>query len=465
MCLTTGSFPDILKTSVIVPIAKVSKPNTMSDFRPINLLPVIDKILEIVICDELRLYFESNGLLYKGQSGFRNQHSCESALQYVSAVWRENMSESKLTLSVFVDLKRAFETIDRNILVKKLSLYGLKKCALGLIKDFLSNRNHQTKIQNKLSTKRVSNWGVPQGSVLGPLLFVIYVNDLHEGLKNSFVNLFADDTLISVSDTNFERIIVTLNNELKILYDWLCQNKLKLNNTKTKCMVIGSKVNCQKFKNLNRYLNINGEIIEFVSEIKYLGVILDPQLTFSNHIDFMCKKIAKKIGFFYRISVSLSQWTKMLVYNTIIWPHFTYACSLLISCTKTDVQRLQIQQNKAMRILLCCDRYVPISDMLKKLNWLNVEQCIKRANIVLIFKIENKLQPDYLQSYLEKRSNFHEYDIRSKHHFNISIVKTTSLQKTLLYDGIRYFNELPDSVKGAPNLKTFNKRLYLHLRN
>ena len=149
----------------------------------------------------------------------------------------------------------------------------------------------------------------------------------------------------------------------------------------------------------------------------------------------------------------------------MILPHFSYACSLLISCTKEEKQRLQIQQNKVMRILLNCDRYAPIGDMLRSLRWLNVERFIERANLVLIYKIEHNLQPEYLKSYLEKRSDFHNYNIRSNQHYNISMVKTTSLQKTLFYDGIRCFNALPDNVKYAPSLKNFNKRLFIHLWN
>lgn len=463
--ITTGRFPSELKTSVIVPIPKVSNPSVPADFRPINLLPVIDKIIETIICNQLRTYFETNCLLYDGQSGFRNKHSCESALQYTCAAWRKNMSESRITLSVFVDLKRAFETIDRDILISKLGLYGIRGNALNWIKNFLDNRYHQTKVEGVESGKRHSVWGVPQGSVLGPLLFIIYINDIYMKLTNSFVNLFADDTLISVSGQNFEQLTTRLNDELKTLYVWLCENKLKLNSAKTKCMVIGSRANCQKYLNLNLALNINGENVQFVNEIKYLGVILDPQLGFGNHVDYMCKKIGKKIGFLKRVSGCLSSWTKLLVYNTIIFPHFSYASSLLIACTNEDVHRLQILQNKIMRILLNCDRYTPIVCMLDRLNWLNVRQFIRGANLLLIYKIENDLQPEYLKFNLKKRSNYHGYNIRNSQHYNISLVTKTALQKTLFYDGLRYYNELPNDIKNAPSLRLFKSRLFLYLRN
>lgn len=463
--ITTGKIPGDLKTSIITPIPKVNKPKLPSEFRPVNLLPAVDKIIETIVCNQLREYFEKNHLLFAGQSGFRGRHSCESAIQYVCADWREKINNGELVIAVFVDLQRAFETIDRGILIKKLENYGVNKCSLSWIDNYLKDRFHKTKIASRVSQKKESVLGVPQGSVLGPLLFVIYINDLHRALNNCFVNLFADDTLISVSGQNYLEIVNILNGELNVLYKWLCQNRLKLNSAKTKCMVLGSAGNCKKFHNLDLTLSINDVPIEFVNEIKYLGVILDPQLNFSVHVDYLCKKLGKKIGFFSRISYCVSKWTKMLIYKTIILPHFAYCSSLLISCNKEEVRKLQVQQNKIMRILLNCSKYTPIDYMLETLNWLNVEKNIKKANLLIIYKIEHNLMPEYLNTYLRKRMQFHDYNIRSKQNYNIDIVRTSALQKTLFYEGLRSFNELTDDIKNAPNVYTFSKRLFTYLRN
>lgn len=277
--------------------------------------------------------------------------------------------------------------------------------------------------------------------------------------NNIFINLFADDTLLSISGTDHVEVTNKMNNELNVLYKWLCINKLKLNAHKTKCMILGSKQNCHKYLNSNPDIYIKDTKIHFVSEMKYLGVILDQQLTLCKHVDFVCKKIGKKTGFFYRISDNLSQWCKLLVYNTIIYPHIAYCASLLISCNKDTINRMQLLQNKSMRIILGCSKYTPIDCMRAELQWLSIEDIIKKSNLVLIYKIKNKLLPQYLQSFLVKRSEVHSYNIRSKENFNIDFVKSSNLQKTLFGDGLRLFNSLPNEIKSAQNLKSFERKL------
>lgn len=458
--LLQGQIPVDLKVSVIVPIAKVTSPTCPEDCRPINLLPSVDKIVEIILKEQLQDFFEKNNLVYYGQSGFREQYSCETALQFVCANWRKEINNNKIVLSVFVDLKRAFETINRDILVAKLESYGIKEGALRLIKDYLTERYHRTVVGNNMSTKSRSCYGVPQGSVLGPLLFIVYINDIPKLLQKSFVSLFADDTLLSVSGDNFVDVVDTLNKELDILYNWLCANKLKLNSGKTKLMVLGTRTKCNQFESGLHIIKINGTTIQRVYEMKYLGVIVDPQLTFSTHVDFLCKKLGKKIGFFRRISNDLSPWSKMIVYNTIISPHFSYCNSLLLSCPQECINRLQVLQNKCMRILLNCNIYTSVNSMLERLNWLSVGDSIKRNNIVLIFKIIHRLVPNYLAEFLVKRFNLHGRELRSKDDFNVDFTHKSFLMGTLFQEGVRLFNVLPSGVKDIENLHTFKVEIY-----
>lgn len=457
--LATGRLPRALKTSVIVPIPKVLAPTKPADYRPINLLSVMDKILETIVCNQLRSYLEKHKFIFKGQSGFRAKHSCETALQYVCSKWRSDIHGGNVILSVFIDLQRAFETIDRNRLIEKLQNYGVKEIALSWFSDYLSDRSHVTRVNGFISQEISSDMGVPQGSVLGPLLFILYINDVDKILRNSFVSLFADDTLVSVSGKNFHQLFNTINSELSILHNWLCVNRLKLNSSKTKYMVFGSKHNCKRFLENNYPICINTEIIEHTNKIKYLGVILDSQLNFSQNIDYICRKIGKKIGFFRRVSQNLSYWSRLLVFNTIVYPHFTYCNSLLVSCSKTDIKRLQVLQNKAMRTILSCSQYTPVRLMLKSLGWLSVSQSIERSNLLIIFKIQHKLLPQYLEQYLIPRCMKYSYNIRSKNNFDIQLSRTTHMQKSLFNDGLRLFNALSPDIKNSPNVRIFQHKL------
>lgn len=458
-CLQTGVLPAILKCSTVIPVPKISKPVKPEDLRPINLLPVVDKIIEILVHEHLTDYLSKQNILYANQSGFRCNHSTESACQLVCNMWKKDMDDGKIIISVFIDLKRAFETIDRQKLLYKCKNYGITGVVLKWLENYLSGRCQKTKTSGNYSLEMGTVYGVPQGSVLGPLLFILYVNDISLYLQQSFVNLFADDTLISVSGKNFEEIVEVMNEELGILNKWLMANKLKLNSLKTKCMILGSNSNVAKFNRCNFVIEIGDTKISYVYEIKYLGIIFDPQLKFSKHIDYLCKKIGKKVGYFYRVCRNLSLWCRKIVYNTIIFPHFSYCMSVFISCSDEQIHRLQLLQNKAMRVILRCNRYTSITSMLETLNFLNVRQLITESYLVLIYKIVNRQAPKYLTDYLVKRSELIDYNLRYTDHYQIQRFSTSAMEKTLFIEGLREYNKLPLLVKTSPNIVVFKTRL------
>ncbi|KMQ86893.1 rna-directed dna polymerase from mobile element jockey-like protein [Lasius niger] len=197
--LNGGLCLDGWKTSTIIPIPKIAKPKKASEYRPINILPIYEKVLELVIKVQLENYLEKNNVLTDHQSGFRSNHSCETAIQMVIDDWKLLVSKGKMIGVVFMDLKRAFETVDRDRLVEKLYQYGIRGVALEWLRSYLSNRKQQVKFQNKYSKSIATKYGVPQGSVLGPLLFIVYINDIVKACTNECnIKMFADDTLLYV---------------------------------------------------------------------------------------------------------------------------------------------------------------------------------------------------------------------------------------------------------------------------
>lgn len=452
--LCTGVFPQSWKTATISPIPKITGTDKSNEFRPINMLPTYEKILENVVKEQLMDYLELNGLLLQEQSGFRDKHSCETALNLVISKWKKEIENNNITVAVFLDLKRAFETIDRNRLLRKLETFGIKNVANDFFRSYLEGRKQFTVYGEETSSARTCPIGVPQGSILGPLLFILYMDDIATVLSLCSVNLFADDTLVWFSHKNLNMAINVLNSELNRLSSWFKVNKLKLNTVKSKTMIISTK--CIN-ENIDM-VQLDNNVIEYVDHMKYLGVIIDGNLKFNYFVDHVIKKLGKKIGFFSRVSKRLDIWTKIIVYKSIIAPHFDYCSTILFLCTENDIQRLQKMQNKAMRVILYCDKRTHIRTMLDALQWMSVKQRIYLHSMIFIYKLVNNMLPNYLNEGLILSSEMHNYNNRDKTNFRLPLLKKTCSQNCLYYKGIKFFNELPLEIKKSNSIKTFRKR-------
>lgn len=454
--LETGVFPEKWKESVITPVQKVEKTKKCEEYRPINALGTCEKILEKVVKNQLEGYMEQNKYLYKHQSGFRKGFSCETAVNYIVNRWKYREKNNKI-MALFLDLKRAFETIDREILLKKLYNYGVKDTEFKWFKSYMTNRKQRTKVNNIKSSKINNEYGVPQGSILGPLLFIVYINDLPNILKNCEIIMYADDTLIFNEDDTEENCREKLMQDINNVILWMKMNKLKLNEKKTKLMEINIDSNIQ-FK-------INDEVIEKVKSIKYLGFIIDKELKFKEHIEYICKKIGKKIGFFKRIRNKISVTTAINICNTMIKPHFEYCSTILyICCTNAQMERLQKLQNKVMRVILKCSRYTSIQIMLGTLKWLNIRQRLEMNTLSFIQKMKMGYSPDYLREHLQYIGDVQPYDLRNAQNFRIQRVTTTSRQNTLFYKGLQLYNMLPNELKNERNYNNFKRDIIPYIR-
>lgn len=464
LSLEKGTVPDRFKTSVIISVPKVPNTNLAQEMRPINMLPFCEKLLELTVYDQMLEYIKDNNLLCTYQSGFRDKHSCETALQCVISDWKDDINERRGICAVFLDLKRAFETIDRHILILKLKKYGFSGIVLRWLENYLDFRYQKTKYDNTYSESRHNDSGVPQGSVLGPLLFIMYINDLGSTLVNCKIHLFADDTLIYFSHQNYEILIATVNDDLKILTEKFKINRLKINEMKSKCMFIGSDWAYKKFCSLQLKIKINNKELAFEDDVKYLGLLIDRNLKFKKHVDYVSKKIGKKIGYFYRVSNHLNLETRISLYNSIILPHFNY-CSSVIYTSSVNCHRLQILQNKAMRFILGVNRYTSINSMLEVLGWFNVQTNLFIKTMIFIYKLLNNMIPGYLSSRVVRVNTIHTYNTRNCNNYYVNYTTCTLTKNSLFYKGIIKYNSLPNDLKVINNVRAFKQELIKFVKN
>ena len=459
--LQEGVFPDCLKTSTIIPVPKVANTIKCEEFRPINMLPTWEKVLEKIVYKQLKEYVEKNSIIIEEQSGFREKHSCETALNLVISDWKDDVDQNKKVISVFLDLKRAFETIDRKILLQKLSSIGIINTERKWFESYLSARKQIVKIGEYKSNELYNNLGVPQGSILAPLLFSIYMNDMPKFVKHGKINLFADDTLITVSDKNIDNGIQNMNENLKSISDWLKINKLKLNVSKTKGMIIYT-----KNEPYNLRLFLDDYEIETVKSIKYLGIIIDSKLDMQENTSMLTKKIAKKVALLGRLKRKLDVNTRILIYKSIISPHFEYCSSLLFMCTKSQIYKLQKLQNRAMRLILDMPANTSQKWLLDVFQWLSIKQRVYFNTMMLIHKAKMNILPKYLMRRMILVRDCHNINTRAsaKGLFRLPKYAKTYSQNSLQYNGIKEYNSLPENFKNCSNLKTCKNILIEYIK-
>jgi hypothetical protein len=431
--INTGIFPNDFKTAIISPIHKAGCKTECNNYRPISILSSVSKIFEKLITQQLETYLEKNEILVQQQAGFRIKHCTQTSLLNITNQWFINMDKGSLNGVIFIDLvKQAFDCVDHSILLRKLYHYGIREKSFEWFQSYLSDRVQICKVNQTLSNKRIVKCGVPQGSNLGPLLFLLYINDLPNCLSLSAASMFADDTNISTYGTSAVEIQEHLNHDLENIHQWMLANRLTLNKEKTEYMIIGSRQKLSKIIN-EPEIHVGETTIKRVSYSKTLGVVIDEHLTWQRQIENIQTKISKGIGMLRRIKKIVPKTTLIKVYNAIILPHFDYCSLVWDNCSDYLIDKLQKLQNRAARVITSKTYETRSCDVLKELQWQPLKERLKHKKLFFMHKIRNNKLPISTTNMFDIKTNL-RYNLRSNNRdFSLDQPNTNFMKKSISY--------------------------------
>ena len=342
-----GIFPDYWKRSIIIPIQKKKGCTELRNFRPISILPVLSKVIERVGQEQIIDYLLENNLITPFQSGFRAGFSTQDVLLRVTNSWVKAVDERKYVGTVFLDIAKAFDCIDHSILVEKLRYYGIVGRPLDWFKDYLFNRQKSIRIGRDTSDWSPVSIGVPQGSILGPLLFLLYINDLSSVVRYSEINIYADDTELHYCSKDLVDLHTKLQADLDEIGDWLTCNHLRGNADKSVSMLVGSK---RKVKDLSLKLSLNNRQLECVERTKYLGLLIDRFLTWEDHVLSIIQSSRSKIYALNRLK-PLPKRLLIRLYKAYVYPLFDYSSIVYHSCSVVISRKLDKFHLHALKTL------------------------------------------------------------------------------------------------------------------
>ena len=453
-----GEYPHELKLAKVIALFKKGNRQDPTNYRPISLLSIFNKIFEKHLCKQLLNFLNKNHVLYPYQFGFRKLYSTIMALIDFTDNVRDQLDLGNYVLSIFVDLTKAFDTVDHDILLHKLDRYGVRGHANEFFKSYLTNRKQYTIVNGVKSDIQEIRCGVPQGSVLGPLLFLIYVNDIHRSVPLSKVQLFADDTSLSLYDNNLERLISKSKDQFSKLYSWCVCNKLTINTGKTNFILFHTKNKFvpQDFNNI-RGSDFN---IKRSESVKYIGLHIDEKLNWGTHIDTICTSLIKYFGIFNHIKHLVSKTLIRQIYFAFVYSRINYGIEIYGSCSKKLLSKLQTIQNKLIKLFVGHPRLTPTNYIHHDLRILKVEDIYKTNVLNFVNNCLMKNCPTIFDNYFQIKQSTH----RTRSEGSILIKRTRTVLGSLRVksQGAKLWNNLDNGLHQYRLKKCFKKYCTRH---
>jgi hypothetical protein len=457
LCIKTNCFPDVWKSAKVIPLPKNNNVSDLNNFRPISILSTLSKPLEKHVHKHLANFVEDKNLFYEFQSGFRKHHSCASAITRMCDSWLSAINKSHINGAVFLDFKKAFDLVDHTILMEKLLLYTQSVAAVSFIQSFLLNRSQCVVINANFSSLRPVTCGVPQGSVLGPLLFCLYINDLPLYIQNPNVccELFADDSSLHSSAGDVQTLESDLQSELNNVVKWSTENKMVLNPQKTKSMVITSRQKHQRAP-LQMNLVIDSTSVEQVDSHRVLGVTVDQEMRWQSHVNNVCKLVSKNLYLLSKLKYYADADICKSFFYAHCLSHINYASNVWCNASENLLKKLNSLHRRAAKIIAPLP-FLSTDDKLRVANVLSLDNQFAFNTSVLVYKVKNGLAPAYMGKLL--------INANSKYDFGNYILPRTRIdlfKSSFAFSGASTWNSLPVKVRACRTLSTFKSAAKKH---
>ena len=420
LCLSQGIFPANLKNAIIVPIFKSGDPFSFNNYRPISLLPVISKVLENIVYMQLSSFLNTERLIYDNQFGFRQNHSTYMPISILYDQATTALKNKQFCAAIYLDLKKAFDTVNPHILVNKLKHYGIHHKELDFFRSYLSGRSQVTKYNSTISTSSKNvTLGVPQGSIIGPLLFLLYINDIQNSSSTPQFLLFADDTALLYKAPSINELQTSINTSLPDIATWLTSNRLTLNIQKSTYQLFAISNSIPDI-----HIHINDIPLSRSKATKYLGVTIDEDLKWKCHIKHVENTISRNIGLIRRAQHILDTKYLLLLYNALVLPFLNYCLQIWGNSYTSNLSNLVTAQKKIIRIVDHAGSRAHTSPIFKKHKILKLMDLVKNCHLNIMHNyLTNALPPPIAKNFELYQRNDHRA-VRVPQHFVVPFAPT-----------------------------------------
>lgn len=461
LSLSQGIFPDVLKIAKVIPLFKGGDAFLFTNYRPISILSSLSKIFERVFYNRLFDFLRQEDILYDKQFGFRKSYSTQMALLLLTDRITNAIEHGEFCMGVFLDFSKAFDTVNHSILLQKLNYYGIRGVANDWVRSYLHNRSQHVIYDEKRSSTINISCGVPQGSILGPLLFLIYINDLSKISNSLYMIMYADDTNVFISGKNLKDLEIVMNRELAFLSEWLRANKLSLNVSKTHYMIFSP----SKIKhNQNIKLKIIDEEIHSVNQTKFLGVILDSHLTWKPHVKYISSKVSKSVGIISKARKYLNQKSLQCLYYSFVYPYFLYCTPIWGGAKKCTLDKLIKTQKRAIRTISNKPKRTPSLPLFKSLQILTLNQIYEVQVLLFVYKYKLCLLPAIFNDFFTSTCDIHAHNTRQNLNYYPPRCRTDYAKQSVKYVGSKFWNVLPNEIKDSKrSVSVFKKHIIKNL--